>query len=232
MSFSGDIPLPPTNPPVNGDPSSQLIPGLSQTFVPPGQADPSTLGFHGTQPYPYDANTMAYYQAYYAQMAATGYAYPTSQYPVPPGFPQANYLNSSVPLNSPSSLHPLLQHQANASTSVATTQKKNEAIGKKQNTATCDQEVVEDTEDDDPTVDRGNQSKRNVLSIHGNEKTMNLNSLLLTNIQQSLYFKTTLYGLKNINELLDEIWYNVKHMEPWERGSRQVGVSYLQVMSN
>ena len=33
------------------------------------------------------------------------------------------------------------------------------------------------------------QKKPNCLPIWGNEKTMNLNSLLLTNIQSSQYFK-------------------------------------------
>lgn len=85
---------------------------------------------------------------------------------------------------------------------------------------------LQEEEEEDPTVDR-NYGKagggaNDPLPIHGNQKTMNLNPLLLTNIQQSTYFKVTLYKLKTINELIDEIWYNVKHMEPWERGSRKV----------
>ena len=49
----------------------------------------------------------------------------------------------------------------------------------------------------------------NALTIHGNEKTMNLNSLLLTNIQSSPYFKVNLYGLKTYHEVIDEIYYKV-----------------------
>lgn len=83
-------------------------------------------------------------------------------------------------------------------------------------------------DDDDTTIDRaanrGNQ-KGTPLGCWGNEKSMNLNQLLLTNIQQSQYFKVTLYSLKTFTEVIDEIWYNVKHLEPWERGSRKVSVS-------
>ncbi|KAI0228179.1 hypothetical protein LSAT2_021329 [Lamellibrachia satsuma] len=61
----------------------------------------------------------------------------------------------------------------------------------------------------------------NALPIHGNEKTMNLNTLLLTNIQSSPYFKVNLYELKTYHEVIDEIYYKVNHLEPWEKGSRK-----------
>lgn len=63
----------------------------------------------------------------------------------------------------------------------------------------------------------------NHLPIWGNEKTMNLNTMILTNIQGSAYFKVTLYKLKTYHQVIDEIYYNVGHLEPWERGSRKVG---------
>ena len=50
---------------------------------------------------------------------------------------------------------------------------------------------------------------QNPLPIHGNEKTMNLNSLILTNIQSSPYFKVNLYELKTYHEVIDEIYYKV-----------------------
>lgn len=50
---------------------------------------------------------------------------------------------------------------------------------------------------------------------------MNLNPLILTNIQSSSYFKVTLFKLKTYHEVIDEIYYQVKHLEPWERGSRK-----------
>merc|ERR1711972_1169448 len=52
-------------------------------------------------------------------------------------------------------------------------------------------------------------------------KTMNLNTLILTNIQSSVYFKVNLYQLKSYHEVIDEIYYNITHLEPWEKGSRK-----------
>ncbi|XP_028160086.1 pre-mRNA-splicing factor 38B-like [Ostrinia nubilalis] len=68
----------------------------------------------------------------------------------------------------------------------------------------------------------GKTSKQhNVLPIWGNEQTMNLNPLILANIQGSSYFKVHLFKLKTYHEVVDEIYYQVKHLEPWERGSRK-----------
>jgi pre-mRNA-splicing factor 38B len=50
----------------------------------------------------------------------------------------------------------------------------------------------------------------NPLPVHGNEKTMNLNHLILTNIQASPYFKVQLYELKTYHEVIDEIFYKVR----------------------
>ncbi|CAO1396465.1 unnamed protein product [Diamesa hyperborea] len=50
---------------------------------------------------------------------------------------------------------------------------------------------------------------------------MNLNPLILANIQSSVYFKVGLFKLKTYHEVIDEIYYQVKHLEPWERGSRK-----------
>ncbi|CAN7944951.1 unnamed protein product [Ixodes pacificus] len=65
------------------------------------------------------------------------------------------------------------------------------------------------------------EKKGNVLPLWGNEKTMNLNNLILTNILSSPYFKVNLYKLKTYHEVVDEIYYNVQHLEPWEKGSRK-----------
>ncbi|XP_043196424.1 pre-mRNA-splicing factor 38B-like [Amphibalanus amphitrite] len=61
----------------------------------------------------------------------------------------------------------------------------------------------------------------NTLPLWGNEKTMNLNTLLLTNIQSSHYFKVNLFEYKTYHEVIDEIYYKVTHLEPWEKGSRK-----------
>lgn len=63
--------------------------------------------------------------------------------------------------------------------------------------------------------------QHNTLPLWGNEATMNLNPLILANIQSSSYFKVHLFKLKTYHEVVDEIYYQVKHMEPWERGSRK-----------
>jgi len=76
-------------------------------------------------------------------------------------------------------------------------------------------------EEEEEEVVEGSQKKSNVLPIWGNEKTMNLNHLLLTNIQSSQYFKVKLYTLKTYHEVIDEIYYQVAHLEPWEKGSRK-----------
>ncbi|KII64837.1 Pre-mRNA-splicing factor 38B [Thelohanellus kitauei] len=59
------------------------------------------------------------------------------------------------------------------------------------------------------------------MKTWGNEKTMNINSLLLSNIQSSLYFKGELAQLACIEELIDQIYYKVTHLEPWEKGTRK-----------
>ncbi|XP_066586049.1 pre-mRNA-splicing factor 38B [Prorops nasuta] len=63
--------------------------------------------------------------------------------------------------------------------------------------------------------------KSNTLPLWGNERTMNLNPLILTNIQSSHYFKVNLYELKTYHEVIDEIYFKVSHLEPWEKGSRK-----------
>ncbi|KAG7457208.1 hypothetical protein MATL_G00244080 [Megalops atlanticus] len=61
----------------------------------------------------------------------------------------------------------------------------------------------------------------NVLPLWGNEKTMNLNPMILTNVLSSPYFKVQLYELKTYHEVVDEIYFKVTHIEPWEKGSRK-----------
>ncbi|CAF1180410.1 unnamed protein product [Adineta ricciae] len=61
----------------------------------------------------------------------------------------------------------------------------------------------------------------NVLAVWGNKDSMNLNSLVLNNIMASQYFKNTLYEKKTYHEVVDEIYFQVKHLEPWEKGSRK-----------
>jgi len=86
----------------------------------------------------------------------------------------------------------------------------------------------QDLDDYDPTVYQGNNSYGNFkglgklkLQFYGNEKTMNLNPLILANIQGSPYFKNELFEMRTFHEVVDEIYYKVDHLEPWAAGSRK-----------
>jgi hypothetical protein len=72
-----------------------------------------------------------------------------------------------------------------------------------------------DDDDDDPTVVGSAGNRGNALAIFGNQQTMNINPLIVTNIVGSPYFKVSLFGLKTYHEVVDEIYYKVAHLEPW-----------------
>lgn len=59
-------------------------------------------------------------------------------------------------------------------------------------------------------MDGETKKKPNTLPLWGNERTMNLNSMILTNIQSSPYFKNQLYELKTYHAVVDEIYYKVR----------------------
>lgn len=59
----------------------------------------------------------------------------------------------------------------------------------------------------------------NVLPLWGNEKTMNLNPMILTNVLSSPYFKVQLYELKTYHEVVDEIYFKVS----FENAACQLG---------
>merc|ERR1719510_2189297 len=48
-----------------------------------------------------------------------------------------------------------------------------------------------------------------------------MNPLILTNVQNSPYFKVNLFEIKTYHEVVDQIYYKVTHLEPWEKGSRK-----------
>jgi len=72
--------------------------------------------------------------------------------------------------------------------------------------------------------DEEDQSKKKgtALPIWGNQQTMNINNLVVTNILSSPYFKNELFKIKTFHEVIDEIYYKVDHLEPWEKGSRKI----------
>jgi len=76
-------------------------------------------------------------------------------------------------------------------------------------------------DDDDEDEDEEGNRQANSLATWGNANNMNLNPLIFTNITSSPYFKVTLIQFKTYHEVVDEIYYKVDHLEPWERGSRK-----------
>merc|ERR1712156_556008 len=76
-------------------------------------------------------------------------------------------------------------------------------------------------EEEEEEIEARNGRGGNVLPIWGNQQTMNLNPLILTNIRNSPYSKVNLVELKTYHEVIDEIYYKVSHLEPWEKGSRK-----------
>jgi len=66
------------------------------------------------------------------------------------------------------------------------------------------------------------KKKGSALPIWGNQQTMNINNLVVTNILSSPYFKNELFKIKTFHEVIDEIYYKVDHLEPWEKGSRKI----------
>eukprot|EP00112_Aurelia_sp_Birch-Aquarium-sp1_P005260 Seg1597.5 transcript_id=Seg1597.5/GoldUCD/mRNA.D3Y31 product="Pre-mRNA-splicing factor 38B" protein_id=Seg1597.5/GoldUCD/D3Y31 len=65
------------------------------------------------------------------------------------------------------------------------------------------------------------KKQTNAVQTWGNASTMNINNMVHTNILSSPYFKNTLFTLKTYHEVVDEIYYRVEHLEPWEKGSRK-----------
>ncbi len=73
------------------------------------------------------------------------------------------------------------------------------------------------------------QTKKNVLPIHGNSATYNINNLLYNNILENPYFHA-LYQLRTYHEVIDEIRRSVKHVEPWQTGTARYPSSAFCLM--
>ena len=70
---------------------------------------------------------------------------------------------------------------------------------------------------DDSMHTKSSKFRGNKLPVHGNERTVNLNHLILANITESAYFRTDLVQHRGWEEMVDEIYYRVQHLEPWEK---------------
>ncbi len=55
----------------------------------------------------------------------------------------------------------------------------------------------------------GDRKLKNTLPLYGNKESMNMNSMILTNILGSPYFKEELITYKTFHEVVDEIYFKV-----------------------
>lgn len=69
-------------------------------------------------------------------------------------------------------------------------------------------------------IEEGRESRaRGIIQLHGPDDTFNLHPVLLGSISKSPYFLKCYNQLKDWTSLVDEIYYEVKHMEPWATGT-------------
>ena len=65
---------------------------------------------------------------------------------------------------------------------------------------------------------RHNNSLRGIIPLHCPDDTFHIHPMLLQNITSSPYFQKCCEKLMDWNMVVDEIYYEVKHMEPWTAG--------------
>jgi|AntRauTorckE5430_2_1112549.scaffolds.fasta_scaffold24011_1 pre-mRNA-splicing factor 38B len=61
-----------------------------------------------------------------------------------------------------------------------------------------------------------NRPLKGLIPLKEDTTTFNLNPMLLGNISKSGYFLKACNEVKEWTTLVDEIYYHVKHMEPWQ----------------
>lgn len=66
---------------------------------------------------------------------------------------------------------------------------------------------------------RENSHLRGAIPLSCPDDTFNIHPMLLQNISKSPYFQKCCEKLTDWNTLVDEIYYEVKHMEPWTAGT-------------
>jgi hypothetical protein len=65
---------------------------------------------------------------------------------------------------------------------------------------------------------KSNRSK-NLLPLWGPEDSFHFNPMLLNNIKKSQYFQKCCRDIHDWNALVDEVYYQVKSLEPWAVGT-------------
>ena len=68
------------------------------------------------------------------------------------------------------------------------------------------------------------------IPLVGPDDTFNLNPMLLHNISKSPYFLKCCQNLHDWGSLVDEIYYEVKHMEPWADGTYVVYCCFTRIL--
>jgi pre-mRNA-splicing factor 38B len=61
-------------------------------------------------------------------------------------------------------------------------------------------------------------AKRGVLPLMGPDDTFNIHPVVLSSVAKSPYFLKCCDKLQDWNMVIDEIYYEVKHVEPWTAG--------------
>ena len=220
---TNDIPLP-------SDPTSVPVAATAA-------ANSSKAHTNGYNPTATQQMAAAYANAYANPYAANAVhqAYPYYPYYPPTALPfqqMPQVMAPQYPYFMPQMVRPMVPVIPQLQTSLVAQKAAISAISAKVNAraqAAQDYDEEEDEEEDesdsDPTVARKPRKASNVLPLRCNE-TMGLNPLIYQNIQSSPYFKNNLFQLKTYHEVIDEIYYSVKHLEPWEKGSRKVSISH------
>jgi pre-mRNA-splicing factor 38B len=68
-------------------------------------------------------------------------------------------------------------------------------------------------------VEEGKSRSQKGLVRVTNDNHFNINPMLLQNISKSPYFQKCCNNLHDWNALVDEIYYEVKTLEPWSNGT-------------
>jgi len=66
-----------------------------------------------------------------------------------------------------------------------------------------------------------NTRQKNLLHLWGPDDSFHFNPMLLQNIIKSNYFQKCCRDLTDWNAIVDEIYYQVKHLQPWAAGSNK-----------
>ena len=78
---------------------------------------------------------------------------------------------------------------------------------------------------------RNNRAK-GLLPLWGPDDNFHLNPMLLQNIIKSNYFQKCCRDITDWSALVDEIYYQVKHLEPWAIGTLHVILTDITVRVN